>query len=115
MRLVSGRVLYDDGVLLGACGSLGTLVPVAGVRAHPHDLEKLGVGEGGPVRVRSACGDVVLDAVADATLARGVVSIDFNLAAGEGVGAGTGDGGPVVAAALIDSRQPVVDLRMETP
>ncbi|HXQ76531.1 MAG TPA: NADH-quinone oxidoreductase subunit NuoG [Acidimicrobiales bacterium] len=115
VRLVSGRVLYDDGVLLGACGSLGTLVPVAGVRAHPHDLEKLGVGEGGPVRVRSARGDVVLDAVADATLARGVVSIDFNLAAGEGVGAGTGDGGPVVAAALIDSRQPVVDLRMETP
>jgi predicted molibdopterin-dependent oxidoreductase YjgC len=104
-RLVSGRRLYDGGVLLGACESLGSLVAAAGVRAHPHDLEKLGLGEGGPVRVKSARGDVVLDAVADGTVPRGVVSVDFNLEAD----------GKSAAATLIDSGQAVVDVRMETP
>jgi len=40
VRLVSGRRLYDRGVLLGACASLASLVESAAVRAHPHDLEK---------------------------------------------------------------------------
>ncbi len=120
VRLVSGRVLYDRGVLLGACDSLGALVPAAGLRAHPHDLEKLGVGDGGAVRVRSARGDVVLDAVADAAVPRGVASIDFNLDAeapgtdGSGTD-GSGTGRRAVASALIDSREPVVDVRLETP
>jgi NADH-quinone oxidoreductase subunit G len=104
-RLVSGRRLYDGGVLLGACESLGSLVAAAGVRAHPHDLEKLGLGDGGSVRVKSARGDVVLEAVADGTVPRGVVSVDFNLESD----------GKSAAATLIDSRQPVVDVRMETP
>ena len=75
------------------------------MRAHPHDLEKLGVGEGGRVRVRSARGDVVLGATADETVPRGVASVDFNLES-EGAAA---------ARALIDCRQAVVDVRMETP
>jgi len=101
VRLVSGRRLYDSGVLLDACSELAGLVADAGLRANPHDLEKLGVGDGGQVRVKSARGDVVLPAVADGSVPRGVASIDFNL-----------DG---AAAALIDVRQPVVDVRMETP
>jgi predicted molibdopterin-dependent oxidoreductase YjgC len=104
-RLVSGRRLYDGGVLLAACESLGSLVAAAGVRAHPHDLEKLGLGEGGSVRVKSARGDVVLEAVADERVPRGVVSVDFNLETD----------GKSAAGALIDSRQPVMDVRMETP
>jgi NADH-quinone oxidoreductase subunit G len=106
VRLVSGRRLYDGGVLLGACGSLGALVAEAVVGVHPLDLEKLGVGESGRIRVRSARGEVVLGAVGDEGVPRGVASIDFNLGSG-----GTGNG----AAGLIDSREPVVDVRMETP
>ncbi len=155
VRLTSGRVLYDRGVLLGACDSLTPLVPAAGLRAHPHDLEKLGVGQGGRVRVRSARGDVVLGAVADTTVPRGVASIDFNLdtdapgpersdaersdpdgsgpdgsgpessgpessgpesSGPESSGAeSSGSGARAVASALIDSREPVVDVRLETP
>jgi NADH-quinone oxidoreductase subunit G len=111
VRLVSGRRLYDGGVLLGACDSLVPLVAPAGLRAHSHDLEKLGVAAGGPLRVRSARGEVVLDAVADDRVPRGVAAIDFNLAiAGDGV-----HDGLAAAAALIDSRQAVVDVRLETP
>jgi hypothetical protein len=55
--------------------------------------------------------------VVDESVTRGVVAIDFNLdgpavngsAATSIVGAGS------VAARLIDSRQAVVDVRMETP
>jgi hypothetical protein len=112
VRLVSGRQLYDDGVLLGACPSLGPLVDRAALRAHPLDLEKLGVGGGDPVRVRSARGDVVLGAMADETVPRGVAAIDFNLPGPDGGNGGDSGGG---ASALIDSRQPVVDVRLETP
>jgi len=115
LRLVSGRRLYDGGVLLGACASLVPLVAPAGLRAHPHELEKLGVAAGGALRVRSARGDLVLEAVADETLPRGVASIDFNLET-DGAGGGAGASTRVAAAgALIDSGQAVVDIRMETP
>jgi NADH-quinone oxidoreductase subunit G len=113
LRLVSGRRLYDDGVLLGACASMATLVPTAGLRAHPLDLEKLGVGDGDQVKVRSARGEVVLPAGADDTMARGVAAIDFNLDT-RGAGA-VGLGRTAAAAALIDGRQGVVDVRLETP
>ncbi|MGH9019149.1 MAG: molybdopterin dinucleotide binding domain-containing protein, partial [Acidimicrobiales bacterium] len=103
LRLVSGRRLYDGGVLLGACPGLGALVPAATVRANANDLEKLGVGDGGAVRVRSGRGQVVLDAVVDGSVPRGVVAVDFNL------------GGRAGAGSLIDGREPVVDVRLETP
>jgi NADH-quinone oxidoreductase subunit G len=113
VRLVSGRQLYDTGVLLGACAPLTTLVAPAQVRANPADLEKLGVAEGAPVRLRSARGDVVLPALPDETVPRGVASIDFNLNTN---GAATNGAAPGSAAGvLIDSRQAVVDVRMETP
>jgi anaerobic selenocysteine-containing dehydrogenase len=119
VRLVSARRLYDTGVLVGACASLDALVEPAEVRAHPLDLEKLGVGAGGSVRVRSARGDGVLVAVPDETVPRGVVCIDFNLDAGatpaDGASRGPSAGAAAVAGSLIDSRQAVVDVRMETP
>jgi NADH-quinone oxidoreductase subunit G len=117
VRLVSGRRLYDGGVMVGACGPLTALVAPATVRAHPHDLEKLGIGAGEPVRMRSARGDVVLAAAIDESLPRGVASIDFNLGA-PGPTAGAGAAAAVAApgaSALIDAGQPVVDVRMETP
>jgi NADH-quinone oxidoreductase subunit G len=128
LRLVSSRHLYDRGVLVGACPPLAALAPPAAVRANPYDLDRLGVATGQRVRVRSARGALVLEAVADDGVPRGVVSIGFNLdgpaadgpgaespgadGAGEG-GAGTGARGPG-ASALIDVRQAVVDVRLET-
>jgi predicted molibdopterin-dependent oxidoreductase YjgC len=108
VRLVSARRLYDKGILLGESGALSALVGSAQVRANGHDLEKLGIGQGGAVRVKSSRGDLVLEAVPDATVPRGVASIDFNLD-------GTTSHGRSAAGTLIDSRQPVVDVRMETP
>ncbi|HEY7946335.1 MAG TPA: NADH-quinone oxidoreductase subunit NuoG [Acidimicrobiales bacterium] len=107
LRLVSGRRLYDGGVLVGACESLTPLVGPAVVRAHAHDLEKLGVGDGDQVRLRSGRGDIVVAVAADESLPRGVAAVDFNLAGGGGEGDGV--------SALIDARQAVVDVRMETP
>jgi anaerobic selenocysteine-containing dehydrogenase len=108
VRLVSARRLYDNGVLLGHSGALQVLVEPAQVRANRHDLEKLGIGEGGAVRLKSSRGDLVLEAVADATVPRGVASIDFNRDSATSHGRSA-------AGTLIDSRQAVVDVRMETP
>ncbi len=71
------------------------------------------------VRVRSARGALASRPIADDGVPRGVVCIDFNLHGhGEGHGARADDagGGNVAggASALIDMRQPVVDVRLET-
>jgi NADH-quinone oxidoreductase subunit G len=104
LRLVAPRRLYDSGVLLEMSGSLTALAGTPEVRVNPADLERLGLGTGSAVRVRSARGSLVLDAVAADDVPRGVVEIPFNLVDGAGGGAGT----------LIDVGQPVVDVRLET-
>jgi anaerobic selenocysteine-containing dehydrogenase len=104
LRLVAGRRLYDDGVLLGACASLAPLASPAAVRANPHDLARLGISTSSQVTVRSARGAVVLEVIADDGVPRGVASIDFNLRVDGRAG----------ASALIDGRAPVVDVRLET-
>jgi len=120
LRLVSARRLYDHGVMVEACRSLAPLAPAATVRANPHDLGLLGVTTSQRVRVRSSRAALDLEAIADDGVPRGVVCIDFNL---HGHGAGADDAGaddaggghvPGGASALIDVRQPVVDVRLET-
>jgi NADH-quinone oxidoreductase subunit G len=101
LRLVSGRCLYDAGVLVQQSPALAPLVPGARLRAHPHDLGHLGVTTGDQVRVTSARGSLTLGAVADASVLRGSAVLPFN------------QPGPG-AADLIDARQPVTDLRVET-
>jgi predicted molibdopterin-dependent oxidoreductase YjgC len=105
---VSPRRLYDQGVLLEACDGLAPLVPGAKVRANPYDLGRLEVTSTARVRVRSSRGALEFEAVADEGVPRGVACIDFNL---PGDDPGTGHAG---ASALIDARQPVVDVRLET-
>jgi len=124
LRLVSARRLYDHGVMVEACRSLAPLAPAATVRANPHDLGLLGVTTSQRVRVRSSRAALDLEAIADDGVPRGVVCIDFNLHGQvEGDGAGADDAGaddaggghvPGGASALIDVRQPVVDVRLET-
>jgi NADH-quinone oxidoreductase subunit G len=103
LRLVARRRLYDDGILVAACGSLEPLVPAAELRANPYDLDRLGVTTGGKVRVRSARGVLVLDAVADPGIPRGIAAVDFNL-----------DGGNGGAADLVAAQEAVTDVRLET-
>jgi anaerobic selenocysteine-containing dehydrogenase len=105
LRLVSRRQLYDAGTLVQACGSLAPLVRTTGLAANPADLDRLGVGTGDRVRVRSRRTDVVIEVVADHSMPPGVVSLGFNLARDES---------GVNAAALIDASMAVVDVRLET-
>ncbi len=76
-------------------------------RANPYDLDRLGARTGDPVRVRSARGELTLAAQADEGVPRGVVAVDFNVPDGE-----SAPGNAV--AMLIDSRQPVTDVRLES-
>ncbi|MGH9029256.1 MAG: molybdopterin oxidoreductase family protein, partial [Acidimicrobiales bacterium] len=105
MRLVAPRRLYDDGVMLGACDSLDSLAPAAVAHLNPEDLDRLGVASGGNVRLRSSRGAVVLEALADGEVTKGVAVVGFNLDAADSS----------AASALIDSAQPVTDVRLETP
>jgi NADH-quinone oxidoreductase subunit G len=104
MRLVASRTLYDRGAAVSAVPALAGLVPDVGVRANPHDLDELGVAPGGTVRLRTASASLVVTAAPDPSLPRRVVAADFNVPLGEGT-----------VADLIDVRQPLVELRMETP
>jgi NADH-quinone oxidoreductase subunit G len=104
LRLVASRTLYDDGAAVSSVGALADLVSPAPLRANPHDLDDLGIAAGGSVRVRTSSASAVLEVVPDASLPRNVVAADFNVPLDEGT-----------VADLIDSRSPVVELRLETP
>jgi anaerobic selenocysteine-containing dehydrogenase len=107
LRLVAGRRLYDAGSSVTGSPSLTPLVPALVARANPYDLDRLGAGTGDRVKVRSARGELTLAALADEGVPRGVVAIDFNVPGGE-----SAPGNAV--ATLIDSRQPVTDVRLES-
>ena len=107
LRLVAGRRLYDAGSSVTGSPSLTPLVPVLVVRANPYDLDRLGAVTGDRVKVRSARGELILAAESDEGVARGVVAIDFNVPGGESAPGNA-------AATLIDSRQLVTDVRVES-
>jgi NADH-quinone oxidoreductase subunit G len=107
LRLVAGRRLYDAGSSVTGSPSLTPLVPALVARANPYDLDRLGAGTGDRVKVRSARGELTLAAQADDGVPRGVVAIDFNVPGGE-----SAPGNAV--ATLIDSRQAVTDVRLES-
>ncbi len=114
LRLVSTRQLYDDGSALAGSPSLTPLVPAAVVRANPYDLDRLGVGTGDQVRVRSARSALVLRAASDPGVPRGTVAVDFNLSVPavdtEGVATAAVTN---AAATLIDATALVNDVRLE--
>jgi NADH-quinone oxidoreductase subunit G len=104
MRLVASRTLYDLGVAASSVPALAGLVATAPLRVNPHDLDALGVADGGSVRLRTASASMVMAAVPDGSLPRKVVAADFNVPLGEGT-----------IADLIEVGAPVVEVRMETP
>ena len=107
LRLTSGRRLYDAGSTVTGSPSLTPLVPTLVARANPYDLDRLGAKTGDRVKVRSARGELILAAESDEGVARGVVAIDFNVPGGESAP-------PNAVATLIDSRQLVTDVRLES-
>ncbi len=107
LRLVSGRRLYDAGSSVTGSPSLTPLVPTLVVRANPYDLDRLGAKTGDRVKVRSARGELILAAQADEGVPRGVVAMDFNVPGG-------GSAPPNAVATLVDSRQLVTDVRLES-
>ncbi len=107
LRLVAGRRLYDAGSSVTGSPSLTPLVPTLVARANPYDLDRLGAVTGDRVKVRSARGELILAAEADEGVPRGVVAIDFNVPGGESAPGNA-------AATLIDGRQIVTDVRLES-
>ncbi len=106
LRLVACRRLYDAGSAMTGSPSLTPLVPVLEARANPYDLDRLGAGTGDRVKIRSARGELVLPARASEDVPRGCVAVDFNVPSAESPGN--------AAATLIDSRELVTDVRMES-
>jgi len=103
LRLVSGRRLYDNGVMVRHSPAMAQLVREPVLRANPYDLDQVGVRPGNQVRVTSPRGSLVLAVIHDPAIARGSAVLDFNLP-GEAGG----------AADLIDASQPVTEVRLET-
>jgi NADH-quinone oxidoreductase subunit G len=107
LRLVATRRLYDGGSSVTGSPSLTPLVMPLVARANPYDLDRLGAKTGDRVRVRSERGELVLPAEADGGVPRGAVAIDFNVPLGP-------DAPGNAAATLIDTRNPVTDVRLES-
>jgi NADH-quinone oxidoreductase subunit G len=103
LRLVSHRVLYDDGMLVRHARSLAPLAAesAAAIAINPGDLERMGVGDGDQVRVSSSRTALTLTARASGRVPRGTAFLAF---------AQSGPG----AADLVDAAAPVTDVRVET-
>jgi NADH-quinone oxidoreductase subunit G len=101
LRLVSSHVLYDGGVMTTATPWFAPLVRPAVLRVHPQDRDRIGVEDGGRVRVTSARGQLDLAVRGDAGIAAGTAVLAWNL--------------PDRAAnALVDATSLVTDLRVES-
>jgi len=101
LRLVTGRRLYDRGVLVRHSPAMAGLVPEPVLRANPYDLDQVGIKPGQRARMKSPRGSIVLAVLPDPSIPRGTASLDANLP-GEG------------PAELIDATAPVTEVRLES-
>ena len=101
LRLVSSRVLYDDGVMARATPAFASLVRPVELRLNATDRDRIGVADGDRVRVTSARGQLELAIRADPGVTAGTAVLAWNL---PGTGANT----------LIDAVASVTDLRVES-
>jgi anaerobic selenocysteine-containing dehydrogenase len=92
--------LYDLGTAVQKSPSLAGLVKPVAMRAHPHDLARLGVTTGGRVRVTGPHASFAIDVVADPGVPLGSAFVPANI--------GVDD-----ARSLIDANSPVTDVRIE--
>ncbi len=101
LRLVSGRQLYDDSIVVRRSPSLAGLRADTVLRINPYDFDRLGVGVGDEVRISTNRGAATIACHPDGDVPRGAASLRYaqpNLA----------------VAALLDATLPVTDLRVET-
>jgi predicted molibdopterin-dependent oxidoreductase YjgC len=101
LRLVAGRKLYDAGRVPASSPALANLAPSDLLLVHPTDRDRIGVADGGSVRVVTARGTTVLAVRGDEQTPAGTAFMIFDQP-GEG------------AAELIDITQSVMDLRLES-
>jgi NADH-quinone oxidoreductase subunit G len=102
LRLVSGRKLYDAGVVVQHCPSLAHLTPGTRLGVNPFDLDRLGLRTGDRAKATSARGSAVFEVEADEGVPRGSAALSFN------------QPGEAAASSLIDVTRPVTELRVET-
>ncbi len=101
LRLVATRNLYDRAVFTSRSPSLAGLARTQHAALNPHELDRLGIGDGDRLRVSTPRAETVVAVVADAGVPRGCIAMPFNVAPD-----GPGD--------MIDSSQRVVDVKVET-
>ncbi|HEV8064054.1 MAG TPA: NADH-quinone oxidoreductase subunit NuoG [Acidimicrobiales bacterium] len=104
LRLVTRRSLYDEGILVQSAPSLAPLVPGNVLRLQPKELDKLGVSDGDEIRMTTATGELVIAAVADATVPSGVCVLPIGVVPITEAG----------ATVLIDANAAVTEVRLET-
>jgi NADH-quinone oxidoreductase subunit G len=103
-RLSVRRSLFDQGSLVQSSSSLAPLANPFMLRVHPHELANLGVTDGDLLSLRSSRTAFSVEVVGDATLDRRVVVLGARAENASGFGAFD----------LIDARELVVDVRLES-
>jgi NADH-quinone oxidoreductase subunit G len=101
LRLIAHRKLYDLGTLVQHAPSIAALAPGSTLLVHPYDLDRLGVSDGGQVKVTSPRTTLTVEAHASTTIPKGSVALTVN------------QPGPDPAD-LIDATRAVTDVRIET-
>lgn len=106
LRLVSSRLLYDDGRLVQESPALAALAHFAELRVNVSDRERIGVADGTTVRVTTGRGSFDVAVRADSATVVGTAYLAYNRVF-------DGSDGPVRVNELIDARDVVTDLRVE--
>jgi len=101
LRLVSGRVLYDDGLMVTQSPSLAPLTPGPRLLVSRRDFDRVGVTPGTTVRVTTGKGHANVPLEPDDGTPDGVAFLAFNQP-----GAGAAD--------LIEVGEPITVVRVET-
>jgi NADH-quinone oxidoreductase subunit G len=101
LRLIAHRKLYDLGTLVQHAPSIAALAPGSTLLVHPYDLDRLGVTDGGRVKVTSPRTTLTVEAHASTAIPKGSVVLTVN------------QPGPDPAD-LIDATHAVTDVRIET-
>jgi anaerobic selenocysteine-containing dehydrogenase len=101
LRLITQRKLYDCGTLVQHSPSMAHLAPGSTLLVHPSDLDRLGVADGGRLKIGSPRSSITLDAHASTAIPKGAAVLAVN------------QPGPDPFD-LIDATQDVTHIRVET-
>ena len=100
LRLVATRTLYDGGTLLANSPSSAGLARGTALRLNPVDFDRVGVVDGGQVRITGNDRSFLVEVQRDESVPQGVAAIGLNQAG-------------AAVTTLIDANAPVTDVRLE--